>query len=241
MKIKIAGVLILCFILPTFFCGCRNSAAAREKLLPETYKNHIYEITASGKNFTASGYGVRLSDCGYILTVAHLFDDEYEKITLTSPHIPGKKYEGRLVRRDTGLDLALVCDGGAGGLKTAPGTPPYYRLSKENFFVETKIGREIKAAVSGKPDTLLVIDGTVEKGASGTPILSTSGYVAGVICARDTQKNRSYAVSSKTIEKFLRLQSDFSVPPLSFGGFYTVSNLKNFRLFGRVDNLRRKG
>jgi hypothetical protein len=128
----------------------------------------------------ASGAGIVLGD-GYVLTTASLVGDAASVVVTVAP---GKTEEGRLVRKDAALDIAL--------LKVAAALPAPLPLHPRRVAVGDKVfgvgaggvvaGAVTETRASGGRDTVK-FDGAAE---AGGPVLDASGNVIGLLQAGGT-------------------------------------------------------
>lgn len=127
----------------------------------------VVRVTTGGAD-TARGF---VAGPGRVVTVAHVLDGTGDVL------VDGRRAE--VVRRDERLDLAVLSVPGVDGprVRVGGGTPEGL-IRRANARIDGSAWR--------RPVLELRIE--VEDGDSGTPVLTSSGRVAGVIFARSTTR-----------------------------------------------------
>ena len=187
-----------------------TSVYAANKILPsivgieiEYSVNSVFSMFGGGKSTaTASGSGIIISENGYILTNNHVVDSSqsnsfYElssanKVTV-SLYNTDKKYEGKIVGRDSQTDLAVVkieangltaaefADSDSikvGEFAMAVGNPLGLGSSTTTGIISA-INRKITDS-DGKTYTLIQTDAAINSGNSGGALVNSEGKVIGV-------------------------------------------------------------
>lgn len=170
------------------------------------------EITASTVTATGGGSGVYISPNGHILTAAHLFRDDVQKIVVND--LSTGEHSATLLEIDEQNDLAL--------LKVDVSSPtPYGRIADPR---KLKVGQEVFAI--GQPAFLewtvthgiisalnrdgqgfynhLQTDTPLNPGNSGGPLFNMKGEIVGIVSwGIPRYQNLSFCVESGQIVKFL--------------------------------------
>jgi hypothetical protein len=126
-----------------------------------------------------------------VVTVAHVIDGPVV--------VDGRA--ARVVRVDRRSDLALLAVPGVRGEARLGGGGDTRVLGRS-----APIVRRIRASVDGGPRrAALELRADVEAGASGAPVLTREGTVAGVVFARSRERARTaYAVDASAVAALLR-------------------------------------
>ncbi|MBI4051764.1 MAG: Do family serine endopeptidase, partial [Elusimicrobia bacterium] len=141
------------------------------------------------------GSGVLIDDRGYVITNEHVIRGADEiKITLTLPNGKDKTVTGKVVGKDSNMDVAVV------KIQT-PGTYPYLKLADSSkirvgdwaiaigspFELEQTVTVGILSAIrqsllieGRKYNNLLQTDAAINRGNSGGPLLNIEGEVIGI-------------------------------------------------------------
>ena len=187
-----------------------TSVYAANKILPsivgieiEYSVNSVFSMFGNGQSTaTASGSGIIISENGYILTNNHVVDSSstnsfYElsaanKVTVTL-YNSDKKYEGKIVGKDSQTDLAVVkieADGltaaefadsdsiKVGEFAMAVGNPLGLGSSTTTGIISA-INRKITDS-DGKTYSLIQTDAAINSGNSGGALVNSEGKVIGV-------------------------------------------------------------
>ncbi|MBR3162688.1 MAG: trypsin-like peptidase domain-containing protein [Clostridia bacterium] len=188
-----------------------TSVYAANKILPsivgieiEYSVNSIFSMFGNGGSSTAkaSGSGIIISENGYILTNNHVVDSSqtnsfYElssanKVTV-SLYNSDKKYEGKIVGRDSQTDLAVIkieAEGltaaefadsdtiKVGEFAMAVGNPLGLGSSTTTGIISA-LNRKITDS-DGKSYTLIQTDAAINSGNSGGALVNSEGKVIGV-------------------------------------------------------------
>jgi|GEM_PF-6862543 S1-C subfamily serine protease len=125
---------------------------------------------------SAPGAGIVIGD-GYVLTTAGVIGDAVSVAVTTSP---GKTVEGRLVRKDADVDVAL--------LKVEEALPPALPLHPRRVAIGDKIfGVSLGGIVAGSVTATRLSGGrdraALEGAETGGPVLDASGNVMGLLQA----------------------------------------------------------
>lgn len=179
---------------------------------PETAMPEELQIKIIDEKTTTVCIGTRIND-GYIISVAHIFDRQYESDFICAAiDSDDCTYKLEPVSIDRKNDLSLFHIKDASYEKTTTislshpqGTVYAYsdkKLKKTSFC--TTVG----CAVAGKPETLLKVGFSVKQGESGTALVTAEGKIAGIICANASDSDCCYAISAKVVEAFLE-KNDF--------------------------------
>lgn len=166
-----------------------------------------FTVIYTAKNTKTTCNGVKINDC-FVLTVAHIFDDIYERENIcTLDDRKGNLYEAEVIKVDFSADLALLHMKDADYDKK---TSLAFGQSKTAVFCdstgEIKKSKNTKTAnclSENKPDLLLKLNFGVRKGESGSAVVSPDGIITGIICAADKFDEICYAVPSEIIVEFL--------------------------------------
>lgn len=171
-----------------------------------------FVITRATVPVTVVGAGVLISPNGHILTCAHLFTVG-PNTNIRAMRVDGSTVPATLLYISTGMDLGL--------LKIEKTPYGYARLAEDRL----EIGQEVLAIgyPMGLPFSVShgIIsafrrgfdegydftqdDAAVNPGNSGGPLFNLSGDVIGITTLKNEGEGISFAVSPKTIRKFLNL------------------------------------
>lgn len=196
------------FFLVIIFTIILSSATVLTGCTPQniTFPTH-FTVVFTSENAENSCFGVKINDC-FVLTVAHIFDDTYERQNIcTLIDKDGNLYEGAVTYVDFSTDLTLVHIKNADYDKKTPLT---FGTSETNFFCDStgkikisKVTETVNCLSENKPDRLLKLDFAASKGESGSAVVSPDGKITGIICAADKSDDICYAVPSEKIVSFL--------------------------------------
>jgi hypothetical protein len=134
----------------------------------------VVRVTIGGAD-TARGF---VSGPGRVVTVAHVLDGTGDVL------VDGRRAE--IVRRDERLDLAVLSVPGLDGSRVRVGDASHVVVAGRPTMVLRRALARIDGASWRRP--VLELRTEVEEGDSGTPVLTPSGRVAGVIFARSTTR-----------------------------------------------------
>jgi S1-C subfamily serine protease len=178
--------------------------------LPEDTEQ-ILDSLVLVQNGDELGSGVLINPNGYLLTAAHVVKDE-ERVAV---HLrSGQNLDGKVLRRDALLDLALVKIPGR-GLRSLPlqeaepeeGQMVYgvgLLLEEQRLTYYITPGKALAQPVRG----LLRCDADLPVGNSGGPFLNERGEVVGLIAwkvySKKDQATTSYGADVASLRKFLR-------------------------------------
>jgi serine protease Do len=152
----------------------------------------------------SKGTGFNISNNGLIITNHHVIDG-MNPITVTFPN--GNLLEATLLVSDPDLDLAI--------LEIKGKNLPYITLSKPdqwqtedpiyvigNPLFHNQIVNEGKILKGSHHNEVLMLSAPIYKGNSGSPVISSSGDVIGVVFAKSIEKPIGYAIPiEKVLEK----------------------------------------
>lgn len=178
----------------------QKSAELSQQEEIQQYKEAVVTI----QDQSSKGTGFNISQDGLVITNHHVIDG-MNPITVTFPS--GKVLEATLLVSDPDLDLAI--------LKIEGEDLPYLPLSEHNKWriedpiyvignplFHNQIVNEGEILEGSHPNEVLLISAPIYKGNSGSPVISSSGEVIGVVFAKSLKEPIGYAIPiEKVIEK----------------------------------------
>ncbi|MCC6626384.1 MAG: trypsin-like peptidase domain-containing protein [Chloroflexi bacterium] len=166
--------------------------AARADLIAAARSGVAFLLVDTPRGFS-SGTGLVISADGRVLTNEHVVRDA-RSIVISLPD--GRRFPGKLVKADGGLDLAVVKAEGGGGLPVLPlGDSDAVRQGDEvvalGYPLSNVLGVDLSATrgiisrarvnLSGAYTTdVIQMDASLNPGNSGGPLLDAAGRVVGV-------------------------------------------------------------
>lgn len=180
-----------------------------------------YRQRGTQEQEVGGGTGFLVSQDGYIVTNRHVVDDEDASYTVFMND--GKKYEARVVVRDTELDLAVIKIDGYGFPYIPFGDSDDIEVGQSviaigNALAEFRntvslgiisgLSRTIVASdVYGRSellDELIQTDAAINQGNSGGPLLNLDGEVIGVnVAVASGAENIGFAISSNSARRLV--------------------------------------
>ena len=178
----------------------QKSAELSQKEDIRQYKEAVVTI----QDQTSKGTGFNISNKGLIITNHHVIDG-MNPITVTFPN--GDLLEASLLVTDPDLDLAI--------LEIKGENLPYITLSKPdkwrtedhvyvigNPLFHNQIVNEGQILKGSHQNEVLMLSAPIYKGNSGSPVISSSGDVIGVVFAKSLEEPIGYAIPiEKVLEK----------------------------------------
>ena len=178
----------------------QKSAELSQKEDIRQYKEAVVTI----QDQTSKGTGFNISNKGLIITNHHVIDG-MNPITVTFPN--GNLLEASLLVTDPDLDLAI--------LEIEGENLPYITLSKPNKWrtedhvyvignplFHNQIVNEGQILKGSHQNEVLMLSAPIYKGNSGSPVISSSGEVIGVVFAKSLEEPIGYAIPiEKVLEK----------------------------------------
>ena len=164
---------------------------------------------------------------GYIITSAHIFNDE----NIASVWIKGKRYDASVINKDKQLDLALLKIIKNKKVVFQPlyiSTEPEYRMGNDVYTLgfplsdilgnSPRLNKGLVSSIVGLKDdpNQVQISAEIQPGNSGGPLLNTSGEVIGVVqstlnpinvlnkTGNNLPQNVNFATKVNSIESFIR-------------------------------------
>lgn len=167
------------------------------------------------------GSGFLVSSDGYIVTNRHVVDDEEAEYTVFTND--GKKYDARVIARDTALDLAVIKIDGSGfdhlmfadsdklqvgQTVIAIGNALAEFRNTVSVGVVSGLSRSITASDrmgnTEALDQLIQTDAGINQGNSGGPLLNLAGEVVGVnVAMADGAENIGFALSANSVKSIV--------------------------------------
>lgn len=164
------------------------------------------------------GSGFLVSDDGYIVTNRHVVADEKAEYTVFTND--GKKYDAKVIARDSVLDLAVIKIEGSGFPHLSFGNSDKLEVGQTviaigNALAEFRntvsvgvvsgLSRSIQATDqqggTEALDQLIQTDAGINPGNSGGPLLNLAGEVIGInVATTDGAENISFALSANNVK-----------------------------------------
>lgn len=213
------------------YTGARTSLNlqlySREGMNPLSYQQ-LYErclpttvsIAVENQDGSGSGSGVVLTQDGYILTCAHVVEDE-ESGTVTTQD--GKEYPAQLVGSDPQTDLALLKINATGLTPAQFGQSDQLAVGDEVLAIGDPLGPRFHGTLTngivsainrdvtlnGYSMTLIQTTAALNSGNSGGPLVNIYGQVVGInnmkmVSTSTTVEGLGFAVPSATVQEIIR-------------------------------------
>ncbi len=161
-------------------------------------------ITVENKESSGSGTGIVLTEDGYIITCAHVIEDQ-TKATITTSD--GKEYKAQLVGSDAQTDLALLKIDASGLTPAEFGDADELTVGDEALAIGDPLGATFRGTLTngiisainrdvilnGYAMNLIQTTAALNSGNSGGPLLNLYGQVVGI-------NNMKMVSSSTTVE-----------------------------------------
>ena len=166
----------------------------------QQYKEAVVTIKISHPK----GTGFNISSNGLIITNHHVID-EMNPITVTFPN--GRLLETSLLLSDPDLDLAILEIEGEDFPYLTLSMPDKWRTEDHVYVIGNplfhhQIVNEGKILEGSHQNGVLMLSAPIYKGNSGSPVISSSGDVIGVVFAKSLEEPIGYAIPiEKVLEK----------------------------------------
>ena len=178
----------------------QKSAELSQKEDIRQYKEAVVTI----QDQTSKGTGFNISNKGLIITNHHVVDG-MNPITVTFPN--GELLEASLLVSDPDIDLAILGIEGENLPYISLSQPDKWRI-KDHIYVignplfHNQIVNEGKILEGSHQNDVLLLSAPIYKGNSGSPVISSSGDVIGVVYAKSLKEPIGYAIPiEKVLEK----------------------------------------
>jgi S1-C subfamily serine protease len=175
---------------------------------------YIRVTTDSGRVFFGSGFFVQRT--GYVVTNEHVVEDaKVVEVIIDSGTARSRTLEGVVKAGDPGRDLALVRVSGSNlpdplTLGDTASLKETHELFIFGFPLGENLGKEIsvnKSSVSSFRENAdypkIQMNGGVNPGNSGGPVVDSSGKVVGVVVSKIKGTEINFAITAETVRGFL--------------------------------------
>lgn len=185
-----------------------------EKCLPVTVS-----IAVENREGSGSGSGIVLTEDGYIITCAHVVDDQSSAVVTTND---GKEFDAELVGIDLQTDLALLKINATGLMPAQFGQDTQLRVGDEAFAIGDPLGATFHGTLTngiisainrdvtlrGYSMSLIQTTAALNSGNSGGPLLNIYGQVVGInnmkmVSTSTTVEGLGFAIPTSTAKGIL--------------------------------------
>ena len=186
-----------------------------QQCLPSTVS-----IAVENRDGAGSGSGVVLTQDGYIITCAHVIDDQESAEVTTND---GKSYPAQLVGSDAQTDLALLKIDATGLTPAQFGQDEELQVGDEALAIGDPLGVTFHGTLTngiisginrdvtlnGYAMTLIQTTAALNSGNSGGPLLNIYGQVVGInnmkmVSTSTTVEGLGFAVPSSTVQEIIQ-------------------------------------
>ncbi len=176
-------------------------------------------IAVENRDGSGSGSGVVLTQDGYIITCAHVIDDQASAEVTTND---GKTYPAQLVGSDAQTDLALLKIDATGLTPAQFGKTEELQVGEEALAIGDPLGATFHGTLTngilsginrdvtlnGYSMTLLQTTAALNSGNSGGPLMNLYGQVIGInnmkmVSTSTTVEGLGFAVPSSTVKEII--------------------------------------
>src|SRR5262249_44241122 len=228
-------VLALCLLIVAFLMLCRSGAGGDQGLtkveIAKIGKAATALVECKGRMSYGSSFCVHLA--GLFITNAHVVQGDATVTLVLHPAEKNQKsFAAKVVRRDADLDLALLSIEGEKGLSAlalgsadgireledlvACGFPFGAALASEKgVYPAVSINTSSVTALRKKDGELyrIQLDGALNPGNSGGPVLDRNGKVVGVVVAGLPGAGINFAIPVSHVRRFVEVPDVQFTPP----------------------------
>lgn len=197
---------IFCNLCLIIVCMTQQMGYAQEI---DTLRKGVVKVISTANRIQKTGTGFIIkhdSQVTYILTAAHVVEgDKYPKVAFFSQ--PHSSIEAEVLQNDTGNDISLLKVGdhkqvpsevSALPFATSEGVKDNEELIAIGFPAGGGSWATVRVTLAGRHGAHLILDGNINEGNSGGPVLKKNGEIAGLITVK-TADSFGRAIPAKLI------------------------------------------